>query len=45
MLPLNLYDPLILQKKIGLSLSHLDPEILRPKGGLIYQQNVLFNSF
>ncbi len=31
--------------KIGLSLSHLVPEILGPKFGLIFHQNVLFNRF
>ncbi len=29
----------------GLSLSHLVPEILGPKVGLIFHQNVLFNRF
>ncbi len=38
-------DPLFLQKKIGLSLSHLIPWILGPKCGLIFHQNVLFNRF
>ncbi len=32
-------------EKIGLSLSHLLPEILGPKVGLIFYQNVLFNRF
>ncbi len=32
----NLIDPLFLQKKIGLSLSHLVPEILGHKVGLIF---------
>ncbi len=32
-------------EKIGLSLSHLVPEILGPKFGLIFHQNVLFNRF
>ncbi len=32
-------------EKIGLSLSHLVPEIHGPKVGLIFHQNVLFNSF
>ncbi len=32
-------------EKIGLSLSHLVPEILGPKVGLIFHQNVLFNRF
>ncbi len=31
--------------KIGLSLSHLVPEILGPKVGLMFHQNVLFNRF
>ncbi len=29
----------------GLALSHIVPEILGPKGGLFFHQNVLFNSF
>ncbi len=33
------------RKTIGLSLSHLVPEILGPKVGLIFHQNVLFNRF
>ncbi len=33
------------EEKIGLSLSHLVPEILGPKFGLIFHQNVLFNRF
>ncbi len=32
-------------EKIGLSLSHLVPEILGPKFGQICHQNVLFNRF
>ncbi len=40
----NPIDPLFLQK-ISLSLSHLLPEILGPKIGLIFHQNVLFNRF
>ncbi len=32
-------------EKIGLSLSQLVPEILGPKIGKIFHQNVLFNSF
>ncbi len=41
----NLIEPLPLSaEKIGLSLSHLVPEILGPKVGLIFHQNVLFNS-
>ncbi len=36
---------LFLWKKIGLFLSHLVPEILVPKVGLIFHYNVLFNSF
>ncbi len=43
--PYNLIDALFLQKKIGLSLSHLVPEILGAKFGLIFHQNVLFNRF
>ncbi len=41
----NPIDPLFLQKKIGLSLSHLVPEILGPKVGLFFHQIVLFNRF
>ncbi len=41
----NPIDPLFLQKKIRLSISHLVPEILGPKVGLIFHQNVLFNRF
>ncbi len=37
--------PSISVEKIDLSLSHLVPEILRPKIGLIFHQNVLFNRF
>ncbi len=32
----NPIDPLFLQTKIGLSLSHLVPEILGPKVGIIF---------
>ncbi len=32
-------------EKIGLSLSHLVPEILEPKVGLLFHQNILFNNF
>ncbi len=35
--------PPLSAKKIGLSLSHLVPEIQGPKVGLIFQQTVLFN--
>ncbi len=41
----NPIDPFCLQKKIGLSLSHLVLEILGPKLGKFFQQNVLFNRF
>ncbi len=41
----NPIDPLFLEKKIGWSLSHLVPEILGPKVGLIFHQNVLFDRF
>ncbi len=34
----NLIDPFFLQKKIGLSLSHLVPEILGPNVGLNFHQ-------
>ncbi len=37
--------PPLSAENIGLSLSHLVPEILGPKVGLILNQNVLFNSF
>ncbi len=39
----TLIDHIFLQKKIGLSLSHLVPQI--PNASLIFHQNVLFNSF
>ncbi len=35
--------PPLSAEKIGLSLSHLVPEILGHKFGLIFHQNVLFN--
>ncbi len=38
-------QPLLSTDKIGLSISHLVPEILGPKVGLMFHQNVLFNSF
>ncbi len=38
----NPIDPLFLQKKNGLSLSHLVQEIKGPKVGLFFHQNVLF---
>ncbi len=41
---LDLIDPLFLQKN-GLSLSHLVGKMLGTKLGLIFYQNVLFNSF
>ncbi len=41
----NLIDPLFLQKKICLSLSHLVLEILGPKIGQIFHHNVLFNRY
>ncbi len=41
----NPIDLFFLQKKIGLSLSHLVPEILGPKVVVIFHQNVLFNRF
>ncbi len=37
--------PPLSAEKISLSLSHLVPEILGPKVGLIFDQNVLFNRF
>ncbi len=37
--------PPLSTEKIGLSLSHLVPEILGPKVGLIFHHNLLFNSF
>ncbi len=45
MLHLDSIDSLFMQKIIGLSLSHLVPEILGPKVGLSFHQNVLFNCF
>ncbi len=42
---LNPFQLTSLQKKIGLSLSHLVLEILGPKFVLIFHQNVLFNRF
>ncbi len=44
-LRVNLINPLFLQKKIGLFLTHLVPEILGLKVALLFHQNVLFNSF
>ncbi len=41
----NPIDHLVLQKKICLPPSHLVPEILGPKVGLIFHHNVLFNRF
>ncbi len=38
-------DPSFCRKKLVLSLSHLVPEILGPKVGLFFHQNVLFNRF
>ncbi len=40
----NPIDPLFLQKK-AVCLSHLVPEILGPKVGLTFHQNVFFNIF
>ncbi len=37
--------PPISAEKIGLSLSYLVSELLRPKVGLIVPQNLFFNSF
>ncbi len=37
--------PLSAEKNLVLSLSHLVPEILEPKHGLMFHPNVLFNSF
>ncbi len=42
---LNLIDPLFLLKKIGFSLSHLFPEIIWPKVGLIFNKNLSFDHF
>ncbi len=39
----SIWLTLFLQKTIGLSLSHLVPEILGPKVGLMFYQTVLFN--
>ncbi len=41
----DLIDPFFLLKEIGLSLSHLVPEIIRPKHGLIFHQDASFNCF
>ncbi len=41
----DLIDPLFLQRKVRLSLSHLFPEVLGTKAGMIYYQLVLFNCF
>ncbi len=38
-------SPTLSAERIGLSLSHLVPKILGHKVGLIFQQNLLFNSF
>ncbi len=38
-------SPPLSAEKIGLSLSHLVPEILGPNVGLIFHQNLLFNRF
>ncbi len=45
MLHYVLIDPPLSAEKIGLSLSHLVPKISRPKVGLMFHQNVLFNCF
>ncbi len=37
---ISFIDTLFLHKKIGLSLSHLVPEILGPKVGQLFHQNV-----
>ncbi len=37
--------PPLSAEKVSLSLSHLVSEILGPKVGLMFHQNVLFNSF
>ncbi len=42
---LDLIDPLFLQKKISLSLSHLVPEKRRSKIGQMFYQIVLFDCF
>ncbi len=42
---LDLIDPLFLQKKIGLSLSHLVPKKMCPKVGVMFHQNLLFDHF
>ncbi len=41
----EIFDPIGSIEKIGLSLSHLVAEILGPKVGVIFHQNVLFNRF
>ncbi len=40
--PILYLNIIFLQKKIGLSLSHVVPEILRPKVGLIFHKSVFF---
>ncbi len=42
---LDLIDPIFLQKKIGLSLSHLVPEVIWPKVGLHFHKNLSFDHF
>ncbi len=42
---LDFIDRYFLLKKIGLSLSHLVPEIFGPKVGLIFHQNVFLKLF
>ncbi len=42
---IGLTPGLLSAEKISLSLSHLVPEILELKVGLIFQQKILFNSF
>ncbi len=43
--PTRSYWPPLSAEKIGLSLSHLVPEIIWPKVGLIFHKNLLFDHF
>ncbi len=45
MAQLNPINPLFLQKKNGLSISHLVPKIIWLKVGLMFNQNLSFGSF
>ncbi len=43
--PTRSYWPPLLAEEIGLSLSHLEPEIISPKVGLIVHKNLSFDHF